>query len=33
MDTYGKIMVGAIVAFGVIGVLLMVTGEVIKRKK
>jgi LysM repeat protein len=33
MDTYGKVMVGAIVAFGVIGVLLMVTGEVIKRKK
>lgn len=33
MDTYGKVMVGAIVAFGVIGVVLMVTGEVIKRKK
>ena len=33
MDTYGKVMVGAIVGFGVIGVLLMVTGEVIKRKK
>jgi LysM repeat protein len=33
MDTYGKILVGAIIAFGVIGVLLMVTGEVLKRKK
>jgi len=33
MDTSGKVMMGAIVAFGVIGVLLMVTGEVIKRKK
>jgi LysM repeat protein len=33
MDIYGKVMVGAIVAFGVIGVLLMVTGDVLKRKK
>jgi len=33
MDIYGKVMVGVIVACGVIGVLLMVTGEVIKRKK
>jgi LysM repeat protein len=33
MDTYGKVMVGAIVAFGVLGALLMVAGEVIKRKK
>ena len=33
LDTYGKVMVGAIVAFGVIGVLFMVTGEVLKRKK
>ena len=33
MDTYGKVMVGAIVVFGVIGVLLMVAGEVLKRKK
>jgi LysM repeat protein len=33
MDIYGKILVGAIIAFGVIGVLLMVTGEVLKRKK
>jgi LysM repeat protein len=33
MDTYGKVMVGAIVAFGIIGVLLMVTGEALKRRK
>ncbi len=33
MDTYGKVIVGAIIAFGVIGVLLMVMGEVIKRRK
>jgi LysM repeat protein len=33
MDTYGKVMVGAIIVFGVLGVLLMVTGEVLKRKK
>jgi hypothetical protein len=33
MDTYGKVMVGAIIVLGVAGVLLMVTGEVLKRKK
>jgi LysM repeat protein len=33
MDTYGKVMVGAIIVFGVLGVLLMVAGEVLKRKK
>lgn len=33
MDIYGKVIVGAIVAFGVAGVLLMVAGEFIKRKK
>ncbi len=33
MDIYGKVIVGAIVAFGVAGVLLMVAGEIIKRKK
>lgn len=33
MDSYGKVMVGAIVAFGVVGVLLMVTGEVLKRRR
>ncbi len=32
MDTFGKVMVGAIVALGVLGALLMVAGEVIKRK-
>jgi hypothetical protein len=33
MDTFGKVMVGAIVALGVLGALLMVAGEVLKRKK
>jgi LysM repeat protein len=33
MDTFGKVIVGAIVTFGVVGVLLMITGEVLKRKK
>ncbi len=33
MDIYGRVMVGAIVVFGVLGVVLMVAGEVIKRKK
>lgn len=33
MDTFGKVLVGAIVALGVIGVLLMVTGEVLKHKR
>jgi LysM repeat protein len=33
MDTYGKVMVGVIVALGVLGALFMVAGEVIKRRK
>jgi LysM repeat protein len=33
MDTFGMVMVGAIVALGVLGALLMVAGEVLKRKK
>lgn len=32
MDTFGKVLVGAIVTLGVVGVLLMVTGEVLKHK-
>jgi LysM repeat protein len=33
LDTYGKVMVGAIILFGIAGALLMITGEVIKRRK